>query len=297
MKTNNKKEVVSVVLPVYNAARYLEDSIQSIIDQSYKHWELIIVDDNSIDNSFEIAEKYARKDKRIKVFRNKSHKGVAITANRAINFAKGEFIARMDADDVSSKNRLSKQLSFLKKNSETILVGSQCVLIDANGKKIGKKVFPLNSKEIYGMLMNRLPVQQPSTMINRSMLPSDFVFYPRNFESGEEHQLLFRLFKYGEVNNLPDFLLKYRLHGKNISLQYPKRDFYRIFYSRMLAIFSGYKPSLSGIFINFFQLFIITLLPNKYIYPIFYFVNDFLRNIKSNGFIQVNTAKINYNNN
>lgn len=296
MKKIVKKPLVSVILPVYNAGLYLTEAIKSIVKQSYYNWQLIIVDDASTDNSLAIAQAFAKKYQRIKVFHNHQHLGVAQTANLALTKAKGQFIARMDGDDIAFPERLTKQVTFLQQNPQIIAVGGQCQLIDAQGKKIGKKSLPLSNQEIYEDLMSRLPIQQPSMMVNCTLLPKNFIWYHQNIPSGEEHQLLFRFFQYGEVRNLPETLLKYRLHGDNTSLQNPKRDFYHIFSSRIQAILHwGYRPSLKGLLLNFIQFFVVTLLPNKYIYPLFYWLNTLSRQISSYGFIRLNTAKINYN--
>jgi glycosyltransferase involved in cell wall biosynthesis len=259
MKKIIKKPLVSVILPVYNAGLYLAEAIESIIRQSYRNWQLIIIDDASNDNSLAIAQVFAKKYKRIEVFHNPLHCGVAQAANLAVKKAKGQLIARMDGDDVALPDRLLKQVAFLQQHAQVVAVGGQCQLINSQGKKIGKKTFPLDSQKIYEELMSRLPIQQPSMMVNRALLPKNFVWYHQNIPSGEEHQLLFRFFQYGEVRNLSETLLKYRLHGNNTSLQNPKRDFYHIFFSRVQAILNwGYRPSLKGLFLTLSQLIVVS---------------------------------------
>lgn len=125
MKIKDKKILISVVLPVYNAGLYLREAMLSIIGQSYQDWEMIVIDDGSTDNSWKVASELAKQDSRIKLFRNRSHYGVAHVSNLAIKKAKGQYLARMDGDDVSLSNRLSKQLSFLQKNIDVIAVGAQ----------------------------------------------------------------------------------------------------------------------------------------------------------------------------
>lgn len=265
-----KKPLVSVILPVYNAGLYLSEAITSIVEQNYRHWQLIIVDDASTDNSLAIAQAFAKKYKRIQVFHNSRHQGVAQAANLALKKAQGQFIARMDGDDIALADRLAKQVEFLQDHPRVVAVGSQCQLIDATGKRIGKKNLPLKSQEIYEGLMSRLPIQQPSMMVNRTLLPKNFTWYHQNIPSGEEHQLLFRFFQYGQVRNLPETLLKYRLHGDNTSLQHPKRDAYHIFWARMQAIWQwGYQPSWKGIGLSLAEVIIVSLLPNTLVYPVF----------------------------
>src|SRR6266566_3001036 len=104
---------VSVVMAVYNAAEFLVDAIESVRNQTYTHWELICCDDASVDGSWEILQSFAGKDKRIQVFRDGNHRGVAGAANTALLKARGDMIARMDADDVAYPDRLERQVAYL----------------------------------------------------------------------------------------------------------------------------------------------------------------------------------------
>jgi len=277
---NKNMPLVSIVMPVYNASKYLPQALNSIISQSYTNWELICVDDASLDNSLSILKKFAKLDKRIKVYANNVNGGVSKTANFALSKAKGDFIARMDADDISTFDRLEKQVDFLNKNKDVVLVGGQCKLINSKGKLIGYKNFPINSKKAYKMLFTSIPVQQPSTMVNKNLLPKKFVWYDKDFNSAEEVDLLFRLFKYGKISNLNDVILSYRIHNTNTSLVNPKKTFYLTLKSRIKAVKKyGYKPSLLSILVNLAQIVVVTILPEKYIYPLFSFVKGFKKGI------------------
>ena len=173
----NKKNIqplVSVVMPVYNAGGFLVEAIKSILKQTYKNFEFIIVDDASTDDSWKILRKFRKKDKRIKTYRFQEKVGVSQTVKYAIEKAKGKFLARMDADDSSYPQRLEKELNYLLKNPETVAIGTQCRLIDKNGKTIGKKTFPTKFEDIYKYIFTFIPVQQPTLMINKTKLPKDF---------------------------------------------------------------------------------------------------------------------------
>lgn len=259
-------------MPVYNAGDYLVEAIESIINQTYTDWELIAVDDNSKDNSYSILRTYAANDRRIKVFKNVSNKGVSATASFALVKAKGDFIARMDADDVAFPDRFEKQVEFLVNNPKTIIVGAQCQLINADGEFTGMKTFPLNFKQIKKMIFVTIPMQQPSVMINTNLLPKNFQWYDKKFNVAEEIELMFKLFTYGDAYNLPEVLLKYRIHGKNISLSHPKETFYMTLRARIKGIVKyGYKPTLKSVAISFIQTLAVTMLPEKWIYPIYVF--------------------------
>lgn len=109
------QDIVSIITPMYNADKYIEETILSVINQSYQNWEMIIVDDNSTDNSCEIVEAYQRKDQRIILTSNKYTKGAAGSRNTAISLSKGRFIAFLDSDDLWTSNKLDKQIHFMQK--------------------------------------------------------------------------------------------------------------------------------------------------------------------------------------
>jgi glycosyltransferase EpsE len=270
-----KKPLISIVMPVRNASLFLMEAVESIRNQTYNNWELIAVDDCSFDDSYEILRRFSKRDKRIKLFRNKKCLGVSATANFALKRAKGNFIARMDADDVSFPDRLEKQLIYLQKNKKVVVIGGQCDLIDGRGIKMGEKVFPIRTKDIKKMIFSSIPLQQPTLMVNCHLLPSDFQWYDSKQKVAEEVDLLFRFFQYGQVHNLKDKVLFYRIHGENTSLKNPKKTFFLTLKTRIKAIFKyGYRPTLQGIFITFMQAILISLLPERLIYPLYAFLRN-----------------------
>ena len=266
MKTVKKQTLVSILMPVYNAEEYLSKTLESVKSQTYKTWELFAIDDWSTDKSYNILLDFAKKDKRVKVYRNGKHRGVAGAANLALSMIKSDYVARMDADDLMHPERIEKQLKFLKNHKNVVVVGSQCVLIDKKDQRIGEKRFPLKDKDIYKMIFRSIPLQQPSMMINRSLLPEDFIAYDQSQNTAEEVELLFKLFEHGEAANLPDFLHFYRLHDKNTSLKDPKKTFYLTFLTRLKY---AHKISLSDLFFNFLQLTVVFIVPKKLIFPLY----------------------------
>lgn len=265
-----KKPLISIVMPVYNAGNFLVEAIKSIQNQTYQNWELIAVDNRSTDNSWQILQDSRKNDKRVKIYRNDENQGVAHTTNLALTKVKGQFIARMDADDVSLPWRLEKQVAFLQKHPEAVAVGGQCELINQDNEIIGEKRFPTGHSDIKKMMFCSIPLQQPTMMVNRKLLPQSLIWYEDNLDVAEEVELLFKFFKYGKVYNLPETVLQYRLHGNNISLQNPKHTFYLTFKSRLRSIFKhDYRPTLLGLITTISQFFLVTLLPNKLIFPVY----------------------------
>jgi glycosyltransferase involved in cell wall biosynthesis len=269
-KNKVKQPLVSIVMPVYNAGEFLVEAIKSLQDQTYQNWELIVVDDQSTDGSWQILKRLAQNDKRIKIYRNAKNGGVARTANLALSKIKGSFIARMDADDVSLSERLEKQVEFLQSHSDVVAVGGQCELIDKNSEIIGEKLFPTEAQDIREMMFSKIPLQQPSMMVNLRLLPKNFIWYEDKFDVAEEVELLFKFFQYGKVCNLPEPVLQYRLHDENISLQNPKHTFYLTLKSRLRAISKySYQPTITGLIMTLIQLIAVSLLPGQWIYPLY----------------------------
>jgi len=269
-KTNSTLPLISVVMPVYNAASYLESAINSIQKQTGVNWELIIIDDASTDGSYNLAKKFAVSNNKIRVFKNKQNLGVATTANKAIKKAKGQYIARMDADDIALPSRLQKQIAYLLKNPRAVAVGAQCHVINKKGKKIGKKVFPVSTAQIKRMMFRFYPLQQPTLMVNTKLLPKNFVWYQEGLTAAEEHELLYKFLEIGDVVNLPDFLLEYRVHTNSATWKHPKKDFFYILKTRIKGIFQyGYRPTIKDVLTNFAQLITMLFLPEKLIFPIY----------------------------
>lgn len=269
-KQTNDNPFVSVVMPVYKAGDFLVDSIESILKQTYKNFEFIIVDDGSTDNSWKIIKKYSKKDRRIKTFRNKENLGIARSINKAIKKAQGQFIARMDADDIALPNRLEKQVKFLLDNPDFAVLGSQ--MFEINDKNIITSVrkVPLTNDNIKQNLIITQTIQNPTLMINKKNIPEGSLVYDPKFSPVDDLDMFFRLIPYTKFANLPDYLMIYRKHDNNSSLKDIKNTFFLTLKVRIKALLEyGYKTNFINLLINLFQAFIIFTLPQNIIYKIF----------------------------
>jgi glycosyltransferase involved in cell wall biosynthesis len=148
-------DLVSIITPSYNSEKFISKTIKSVLAQTYKKWEMIIVDDTSSDNSNEIIEAFVRNDKRIKLFKLKKNSGPAVTRNVAIQEAKGKYIAFLDADDLWKPNKLEDQIAFMKKNNIAFTYSSYNT-IDEEGKSLDKIINPPVSLTYNDMLKENL---------------------------------------------------------------------------------------------------------------------------------------------
>ena len=209
MIKNKNQILVSVVLSIRNNASFLETSISSIFKQSYKNLEIIAIDDNSIDNSYYILKKLKAKDKRLKIYKNVKNYGNAITLNRCIKKAKGNFLVFMDPKDIMLKTKIQKQVNFLLKNPKTVAIGAQCYFINEESKKIGMSAFPSHPLTIQKNPMHGISIFFEGLMINRFLIPKDLLYFTTNNDFLYS-SIAYKLSLYGELNNLNSFLFHHR---------------------------------------------------------------------------------------
>lgn len=141
-------ELISVLMPTYNVERFVGEAVESILNQTWTNFEFIIVDDCSTDRTYDILKKYAAKDSRIHLFRNEINSKICKTLNKALSHAKGQFIVRMDGDDISQPDRFEKLYDFLQDHPNVDLVGSNTITIDEAGKELGRKAYLLHDRAI-----------------------------------------------------------------------------------------------------------------------------------------------------
>ncbi len=209
---------VSVIMPIWNSERYLAEAIESVINQTFLNFELIALDDGSTDQSPQILKNFAQKDLRIKII-SCEHQGYSPLLNLGLSMAKGEYIARMDSDDICLPDRFEKQVTFLDNHLDYVAVGSQALRIDPESDPIGNVDFPLDHDTIDSSQMNgRGKIMHPASMIRQKALLKINGYRPQ-FEPGEDYDLFLRLAEVGKLANLPDVLLKYRMHTKNVTIE------------------------------------------------------------------------------
>lgn len=208
--------LVSVVMPVYNGRRYLRDAVQSVLAQTLRDFELIAIDDGSTDASGDLLERMAESDPRIVVLRQ-TNAGATRALNLGISRARGQFVARMDADDVCLPRRFERQVEFLRSHLDHVAVGSAVQMIDPEGNPLCESRWPLTHEELDAATLAAKSIgglAHPTAMIRTASL-REVGAYREKFRVAQDKDLWLRLAEVGRLANLPDVLLKYRFHGES----------------------------------------------------------------------------------
>lgn len=211
-----KMPAISVLMSCYNAERWLKDAIESVLSQSFRDFEFIIVNDGSCDRTSAILHTYVSQDSRIVII-DKVNTGLADSLNHGINSARGRWIARVDADDLCMPERLIKQFNYASCNPNVVLLGSGFVEINESGSTIKTHNYPADHKQLVCRLEQ-----------NRAFFPHSSAFYRRDVVSllggyrshirrAQDWDLWLRLSERGQLRCLPDYLVKIRKHGEQVS--------------------------------------------------------------------------------
>ncbi|MBU2458965.1 MAG: glycosyltransferase, partial [Nanoarchaeota archaeon] len=213
---------ISVIMPVYNAEKFLDESIKSILSQTFQDSEFIIINDGSMDNSLKIIKEYARKDKRIILINNAKNLGLQKTLNKGLKAASGRYIARMDADDISLPNRLGIQYNYLEKHPEIFLLGGSAIVIDEEGKRMGSFRKQDNPSRV------RKKLGKSNSIIHSSIVfRNEGLSYREKFKTSEDYDFYLRALSSGKkITNLSDFLIKYRISKNSFVSTKPDQSFF-----------------------------------------------------------------------
>ncbi|MBN1353399.1 MAG: glycosyltransferase, partial [Candidatus Omnitrophica bacterium] len=208
---------VTVLMPVYNGERFLREAVKSILNQTYTDYELLIIDDASRDSSAEIINSFS--DRRIRFVKNKKNMGQMNTMNKGLGLVSGEYIARMDQDDISLPGRLEKEVKVLDANPEIPLVFSDTYIIDSKGKRRKKTVLDRvkagEKCDFNGFLRGDFHICQCTTLIRRSIFDKVGLYNPA-YKITAEHELYhFRILFDHEIKFIKEPLTEYRLYGGN----------------------------------------------------------------------------------
>ena len=208
---------VSVVMPSFESAPYVQNAVNSILGQTERNIELIIVQDmGARDGTEAILNEFD--DERVRVVRNDTPLGLARSLNRGFALARSEYVARMDADDVSLPERLEKQVEHLDRQPKVAVVGSAVRHVDERGRQIGMRQYPITPGLVMWKMHFDCAMCHPAAMIRRSVF-EEIGGYSPAAKNWEDYELWTRIMRHHSMSNVPDVLLDYRIHGRAVSVR------------------------------------------------------------------------------
>lgn len=207
--------LVSVIMPVYNAEKYVGGAIESILKQSYSNFELILIEDCSTDNTLNVIRNY--RDCRIRLFINESNQGISYSTNLGIENSQGKYIALMDDDDISMPHRLVREVCYLEEHSDIDVLGGHAAVIDAEGRYLKMWEMPRwnPSYNKATLLFEGVPFCNGSVMIRKKFLEENHLRYQENCYGIQDHKFYVDCSKVGKISAIGECILCYRLHGES----------------------------------------------------------------------------------
>lgn len=242
---------ISIILPTWKEAKYINRAIESILSQTFSDWELIIIDDGLYEEKYNEVKDFIKKDKRIILLKNEKNLGIQKSSNKGLREAKGEYIARIDDDEWISKDKLQKQVEFLDKNQDYVLVGTSTVIVGETGKELVRYLLPETDKDIRRNFLWKNNFIN-SSMVFRKNIVINFGGYDErdDVKHVEDYELFLHLGLFGRLYNIPMYLTSYTVRIESISannrIKQFKRDIkltqkYKDGYPRyFLALIMGY---------------------------------------------------------
>lgn len=238
-----KRPLISIVMSVYNSEEYITEAIESMLNQTYRNFEFIIIDDGSTDNSLEIIKNYQISDERIVVI-SRENRGLPYSLNEGIKSAKGEYIVRMDADDISLPHRLEVQIEFMESSHEVGVCGSAVIVFGERAKDHLWKLTQNDNRLKTELLFSSI-FAHPSVMIRRKVMIEHNLYYNESFLQAQDFELWSRMAPYTKFFNLQIPLLKYRV-SKNSTTTKADKDIEK----RYQVIKSIFESNLRQLHIN-----------------------------------------------
>ena len=232
--SKSKHSVISVVMSVHNGERFLREAVASILNQTYTDFEFIIFDDCSSDGSAAILQSFA--DPRIRIYTNEKNIGLTNSLNKCLALAQGKYIARMDADDISLPTRFAKQVRFLNEHPAIALVGTWMECIDAEGRSLSRVDTPIEPNLIKDEMLKMNCIAHPSVMFRKDVVLAVGGYRTTLGRYAQDYDLWLRLLEQYQISNLPEHLLLYRMHPRQITYENLPQQGKAAWKARRLAI-------------------------------------------------------------
>ncbi len=271
---NNDNPKISVLMPAYNTEKYIGEAIESILNQTFKDFEFIIIDDGSSDKTWEIIQKYAKMDDRVVALKNEKNLGISPTRNKLIKSSNGEYIVWQDSDDISLACRIEKQYNFMEENPEVGICGGWLQFFNKNGNLSIRK-YASDDKNLRKRIFRYSPVAQPVAIVRREILEKTGLFNNLLIQA-EDLDLSFRIGRYSKFANLPCVLLEYRLSPASITTRNLRENIeYTLMVRKQAVKIYGYEMNVMDNFI-YITTMIFKYLPTNITYKIFNNLRSFV---------------------
>ncbi|MFS4439255.1 glycosyltransferase family 2 protein [Paracoccaceae bacterium GXU_MW_L88] len=212
MSETFKSPRITVLMPVHNGEAYLEEAMRSMMTQTFEDFEILVVDDASSDNTPNMLQQFQKEDSRIRVLRSEDNLRITRALNYGLDHARGEYIARMDADDISDPERLAVQIAFMDANPDVYLCGTSVTTIDEHGEKIRASTRTRDDVQCAWLQPFQCALIHPTFFFRRIAHDGTELRYNPEFPMSQDHDFVNRALKLGKVVSLPDNLVKYRSH-------------------------------------------------------------------------------------
>jgi len=253
--------LISVLMPAYNAKKYIAQAIESILNQTFKDFEFIIVDDASTDNTWSIIQEYAKKDKRIVTLKNKINLKICKTLNRGIDIAQGTYIVRMDADDWSFPARIQEQYDYMKLHKKIVISGCSMIICDSNLNPYAIRNYPTEDCELRKAILRYSPFSHPTIIFN-TKIAKKVGGYHKLYS--EDIEFYLNLGRFGDFGNIKDALIKYREVPTSMTFTKLRITEMHTIQHRIMAIQKlGYSFSIIDLIYNMFHFISIFIIPPR----------------------------------
>ena len=270
----NSVSMVSVITPAYNAEKYIAESIESILNQTFGDFELIIIDDCSTDKTYDIISEYAKKDSRIIALKNEKNLGIAGNRNKGISLARGKYVVWQDADDISVPTRIEKQFDFMESHPEVGIVGGFLEFFEDKKGMTGIRKYSDDDKELRKNIFRFSPVAQPSAMIRKNIL-DEVGEYDLRYPPAEDIDMSFRIGEKSKFFNIQEVLLRYREHPTSATFTRLKKiERSTLEIRKKFANSSAYTMTLFDRIYNFLQRITLYMMPAKVRIKIFNLIRN-----------------------
>lgn len=238
---------VTVLMSVCNGERYVGSAIESVLNQTFHSFELLVVDDGSTDGTGGLIRSYT--DPRIRLETNSRNIGLTPSLNRGLKLAKGQYLARLDADDICEPDRLERQVAYLGANPDHVICGTSYTLIDEDGRAVRRKIKDFDDLAVRWISQFRTPIDHSTAMFRMAAVREHALYYNESYRTAQDFDYWLRLLAQGKARVLREPLVQYRMHDANITRSLKpsqKRNLYEIARANFRSAWPGLEPHNEG---------------------------------------------------